>query len=154
MQAPFDDRNQLLHRAPPQAGLFIELSAGDIGEQTGLIATAALDMLVMRCAKKFKPTKLSIRFCVSEERKIVDPSPPNLFCYRYCSCYLRDPTPGSDAIRRDSVSFARAIDHWERDLVLLREKYYFDFFHFGWPATHPFTKSLRKYYCNCPGANW
>jgi hypothetical protein len=40
-----------------------------------------------------------------------------------------------NANRRDGVSFARAIDHWEHDLVLLRERYYLDFFHFCWPAT-------------------
>jgi hypothetical protein len=40
-----------------------------------------------------------------------------------------------NANRRDAVSFARAIEHWERDLVLLRERYYLDFFYFGWPGT-------------------
>lgn len=40
-----------------------------------------------------------------------------------------------NAKRRDTVSCAKAIDDWERDLVLLRERYYLDFFHFGWPAT-------------------
>jgi len=40
-----------------------------------------------------------------------------------------------NAKRRDAVSFASAIDDWERDLGLLREKYYPDLFHFGWPAT-------------------
>jgi hypothetical protein len=43
-----------------------------------------------------------------------------------------------NAKRRDTVSFRRAIDDWEHDLVLLRDKYYVDFFHFGWPETRPF----------------
>lgn len=43
-----------------------------------------------------------------------------------------------NAKRRDTVSFARAIDDWEHDLVLLRDRYYADFFHFGWPETCPF----------------
>ena len=41
-----------------------------------------------------------------------------------------------NAKRRDAMSYAKAIDDWEDDLVLLRDKYYLDFFHFGWPATH------------------
>jgi hypothetical protein len=40
-----------------------------------------------------------------------------------------------NAKRRDAVSYAKAIDDWEHDLALLRERYYLDFFHFGWPAT-------------------
>jgi hypothetical protein len=40
-----------------------------------------------------------------------------------------------NAKRRDAVSCAKAIDDWERDLALLRERYYLDLFHFGWPAT-------------------
>lgn len=43
-----------------------------------------------------------------------------------------------NAKRRDTLSLARAIDDWEHDLVLLRDRYYVDFFHFGWPETHPF----------------
>jgi len=38
---------------------------------------------------------------------------------------------------RDAVSFASAIEDWECDLASLREKYYVDFFRFGWPTTHP-----------------
>jgi hypothetical protein len=34
---------------------------------------------------------------------------------------------------RDDTSYAAAIDHWERDLAHLHERYYVDFFHFGWP---------------------
>jgi hypothetical protein len=41
-----------------------------------------------------------------------------------------------NAKRRDSMSYAKAIDDWESDLVLLRDKYYLDLFRFGWPATH------------------
>ena len=41
-----------------------------------------------------------------------------------------------NAKRRDTMSYAKAIDDWESDLVVLRDKYYLDFFHFGWPATH------------------
>jgi hypothetical protein len=41
-----------------------------------------------------------------------------------------------NAKRRDTMSYAKAIDDWESDLALLRDKYYLDFFHFGWPATH------------------
>ena len=41
-----------------------------------------------------------------------------------------------NAKRRDAMSYTRAIDDWESDLVLLRDKYYLDFFHFGWPATY------------------
>ena len=40
-----------------------------------------------------------------------------------------------NAKRRDTMSYAKAIDDWESDLALLRDKYYLDFFHFGWPAT-------------------
>jgi len=41
-----------------------------------------------------------------------------------------------NAKRRDTISYAKAIDDWESDLVLLRDKYYLDFFHFGWPTSH------------------
>lgn len=37
--------------------------------------------------------------------------------------------------RKNSVSYATAIDDWENDLAFLHEKYYRNFFHFGWPAT-------------------
>jgi hypothetical protein len=40
-----------------------------------------------------------------------------------------------NAKRRDTVSFATAINDWEGDLALLHQRYYVDFFHFGWPAT-------------------
>lgn len=40
-----------------------------------------------------------------------------------------------NAKRRNAVSHARAIDDWEHDLGLLHERYYRNFFHFGWPAT-------------------
>ena len=40
-----------------------------------------------------------------------------------------------NAKRRDGSSYAKAIDDWEGDLMFLRERYYFGFFHFGWPAT-------------------
>jgi hypothetical protein len=40
-----------------------------------------------------------------------------------------------NAKRRDSMSYAKAIDDWEDDLALLRERYYVQFLHFGWPAT-------------------
>jgi hypothetical protein len=40
-----------------------------------------------------------------------------------------------NAKRRNAVSLARAIHDWERDLAFLRDRYYVDFFHFGWPAT-------------------
>jgi hypothetical protein len=43
-----------------------------------------------------------------------------------------------NAKRRNTVSFARAIEDWARDLVLLRDRYYVDFFHFAWPETRPF----------------
>ena len=41
-----------------------------------------------------------------------------------------------NAKRRDAMSYGKAIDDWEDDLALLCDKYYLDFFHFGWPATH------------------
>lgn len=41
-----------------------------------------------------------------------------------------------NAKRRDATSYATAIDDWEGDLALLRDSYYVNFFHFGWPATH------------------
>jgi hypothetical protein len=40
-----------------------------------------------------------------------------------------------NAKRQNTVSLATAIDDWEHDLGLLHEKYYLQFFHFGWPAT-------------------
>ena len=40
-----------------------------------------------------------------------------------------------NAKRKDAVSYASAIDDWERDLVLLHDRYYRNLFHFGWPAT-------------------
>ena len=42
-----------------------------------------------------------------------------------------------NAKRREGMSFTSAIEDWESDLVLLREKYYLNFFRFGWPATDP-----------------
>jgi hypothetical protein len=33
------------------------------------------------------------------------------------------------------MSYAKVTDDWESDLALLRDKYYLDFFHFGWPAS-------------------
>jgi hypothetical protein len=33
------------------------------------------------------------------------------------------------------MSYAKGIDDWEDDLALLRERYYVQFLHFGWPAT-------------------
>jgi hypothetical protein len=41
-----------------------------------------------------------------------------------------------NAKRRGAMSYAKAIDDWEEDLILLRDKYYLDFFYFGWPAAH------------------
>ena len=40
-----------------------------------------------------------------------------------------------NAKRRDDLSYAKAIDDWEGDLVFLRDRYYFALFHFGWPTT-------------------
>jgi hypothetical protein len=40
-----------------------------------------------------------------------------------------------NAKRRDVTSYATAIDDWEDDLALLRNRYYIDYFHFGWPGT-------------------
>ena len=40
-----------------------------------------------------------------------------------------------NAKRHSGLSYATAIDDWEHDLVLLHNRYYVDFFHFGWPAT-------------------
>jgi hypothetical protein len=40
-----------------------------------------------------------------------------------------------NATRRDAMLLERGINDWERDLHFLRDKYYVDFFHFGWPAT-------------------
>lgn len=40
-----------------------------------------------------------------------------------------------NAKRRNGISYAKAIGDWEDDLRFLREKYYFGFFHFWWPAT-------------------
>lgn len=40
-----------------------------------------------------------------------------------------------NAKRRGGLSYAAAIDDWESDLAFLRERYYDDFFHFGWPAS-------------------
>jgi hypothetical protein len=36
-----------------------------------------------------------------------------------------------NARRRDTMSYAKAIDDSESDLALLRDKYYLNFFHFG-----------------------
>jgi hypothetical protein len=36
--------------------------------------------------------------------------------------------------RKNSISYTQAIDDWENDLEFLHEKYYRNFFHFGWPA--------------------
>jgi hypothetical protein len=41
-----------------------------------------------------------------------------------------------NAKRRDEVTYAKAVEDWECDLVFLRERYYVDFFHFAWPATN------------------
>jgi len=43
-----------------------------------------------------------------------------------------------NAKRRTAVSFGRAIDDWEHDLGLLRDRYYVEFSRFGWPETCPF----------------
>jgi hypothetical protein len=40
-----------------------------------------------------------------------------------------------NAKRREAGSMERAIDDWESDLLFLHERYYVDFFQFGWPAT-------------------
>jgi hypothetical protein len=40
-----------------------------------------------------------------------------------------------NAKRRDQASWGAAIDDWEDDLWFLRQNYYVDLFHFGWPAT-------------------
>jgi hypothetical protein len=37
--------------------------------------------------------------------------------------------------RKNSMSYAKAIDDWEGDLEFLHDKYYRAFFHFGWPVT-------------------
>jgi hypothetical protein len=43
-----------------------------------------------------------------------------------------------NAKRRDTVSLSKAVDDWERDLAFLHDRYYVNFFRFGWPETHPF----------------
>lgn len=43
-----------------------------------------------------------------------------------------------NAKRRNIYSYARAIDDWEHDLDFLRNKYYEDYFHFGWPEVDSF----------------
>jgi hypothetical protein len=43
-----------------------------------------------------------------------------------------------NAKRRTAVSFGRAIDDWEHDMGPLRDRYYVEFFRFGWPETCPF----------------
>jgi hypothetical protein len=40
-----------------------------------------------------------------------------------------------NAKRRGGLCDAVAIDDWESDLAFLRERYYDDVFHFGWPAS-------------------
>jgi hypothetical protein len=40
-----------------------------------------------------------------------------------------------NAKRRDARMLEKAIDDWEVDLAFLHERYYFELFHFGWPAT-------------------
>ncbi|MGD0419805.1 MAG: hypothetical protein ABSA68_09565 [Xanthobacteraceae bacterium] len=41
-----------------------------------------------------------------------------------------------NAKRRNAASYATAIDDWECDLAFLRDRYYCNFLHFGWPATN------------------
>ena len=41
-----------------------------------------------------------------------------------------------NAKRRDAMSYKKAINDWEGDLAVLRERYYLNVFHFGWPETY------------------
>jgi hypothetical protein len=40
-----------------------------------------------------------------------------------------------NAKRRDTHSWAKAIDDWETDLAFLFQRYYCGYFHFWWPTT-------------------
>jgi hypothetical protein len=93
-----------------------------------------------------QPTPLGMRWCILEYAFECNLPPLNDRAY-----YLEWGNPRTsqrlnklantlagltrNAKRRDAVSCAKAIDDWEHDLVLLRDRYYLDCFHFGWPAT-------------------
>ena len=92
-----------------------------------------------------QPTPLDVRWCILQY--VFECHLPPLNDRNY---YLEWGNPGTsrrlskmantlaaltrNAKRRDATSYAKAIDDWERDLVLLYVRYYLDVFHFEWPA--------------------